>query len=80
MANKAAVAAGAAGATATAAATVAGGATAIGASRLEPPVGGGEELRTLGRKACPPRVFTMVSLEVERRWRGELQTGNGDLK
>ena len=42
--------------------------------------GGGEELRTLRRKACPPRVFTMVGLEEERRWRGEFQTRNGDLK
>ena len=50
--------------------TVAGGAAARG----------GEELRTLGRKACPPRVFTMVGLKEERRWRGEFQTGNGDLK
>ena len=42
--------------------------------------GGGDELRTLSRKACPPRVFTMVGSEEERRWRGEFQTGNGDLK
>ena len=42
--------------------------------------GGGEELCTLGRKACPPRVFTMVGPEEESRWRGEFQTGNGDLK
>ena len=42
--------------------------------------GGGEELCTLGRKVCPPRVFTMVGPEEERRWRGEFQTGNEDLK
>ena len=67
-----AAAAGAVGATAAAAAiaAVAGGAAARG----------GEELRTLGRKACPPRVFTMVRLEEERRWIEEFQTGNGDLK
>ena len=68
--NKVAAAAGAAGTTAATTAGAAGGATE----------GGGEELRTLGRKACPPRVFTMVGLEEERRWRGEFQMGNGDLK
>ena len=40
--------------------------------------GGGEELCTLGRKACPPRVFTMFRPDEERRWRAEFQTGNGD--
>ena len=64
-----AASAGAARATAAATARAAGGT-----------VGGGEELRTLGQKACPPRDFTMVGLEEERRWRGEFQTGNGDLK
>ena len=68
--NKVATAVGAAGTTAVATTGEAGGASA----------GGGEELRTLGQKACPPRFFTMVGLEKERRWRGEFQTGNGDLK
>ena len=36
---------------------------------LEPPVGGGEDCLTLGRKLCPPRVFIMAVLEKERRWR-----------
>ena len=54
-------------------------AAAIGLG-LELPVGGGEERHTLGLKVCPPRVFTMVGQEKERRWRGGLQTGNGDLK
>ena len=46
---------------------------------LELPAGGGEEWRTLGRRVCPPLVFTMVGLENERRWRGELQTGNENV-
>ena len=91
VANKAAAAAGAAEATAAAAAAVVGGAAAtrggevaggaaVATTGLEPPAVGGEELRTLGRKACPPRVFFMVGLEEERKWRWELQTGNRDLK
>ena len=80
VANKAAAtAAVVGGVAATGGGEVAGGAAA-GAAGLEPPAGGGEELRTLIWKACPPRVFTMVGLELERRWRGEFQTGNGDLK
>ena len=75
-----AAAARAAGATTVAAAGVAGGATATAALAGAAAVGGGEELRTLGWKACPSRVFTMVGLDEERRWRGEFQTGNGDLK
>ena len=63
-------AAGAAGATTAVVTGVAGGTSA----------GGGEELHTLGRKACPPRVFTMVGLEDERKWRGEFQTGNENGK
>ena len=46
---------------------------------LELPAGEGEEWHTLGRKVCPPRAFTMVGLEKERRWRGELQTGNENM-
>ena len=30
----------------------------------------GEERRALGLKLCPSRIFTMVGLEKERRWRG----------
>ena len=37
---------------------------------LELPAGGGEDCRTLGRKLCPPRFFTMAGLEKEKRWRG----------
>ena len=90
MVNKVAAIARAAGTTAAAVARAAAGAAAItavagGAAETTgmaggAATGGGEELRTLGRKACPPRVFTMVGLEEERRWRGEFQTGNGDLK
>ena len=90
MVNKVAAVARAAGTTATAVAraaagvaaitAVAGGAAETTAMAGGAATGGGEELRTLGRKACPSRVFTMVGLEEERRWRGEFQTGNGDLK
>ena len=60
-----------AGAGTAAAAMVAEGAEAVAARpRLEPPAGGGEDYLTLGRKLCPPRVFTMAGLEKERRWRG----------
>ena len=37
---------------------------------LELPTGGGENYLTLGQKLCPLRIFTMVGLEKERRWRG----------
>ena len=75
--NKVAAVAGAAGTTAVAAAraaegtavaaAVAGGAAAITAVAGGTAERGGEELRTLGQKACPPRVFTMVGLDEERR-------------
>ena len=39
---------------------------AAGGPGLEPSTGGGEDCFTLGRKLCPPRVFTMVGLEKER--------------
>ena len=42
-------------------------ATAVAESGLLLPAGGGEECRTLGRKMCPPWVFSMVGLEKERR-------------
>ena len=77
VANKVAAAARVAG-VAAATTTMEGGATAAVAG--DAAAGGGEEMRTLGLKACPPRVFTMVRQEEERRWRGEFQTGNGDLK
>ena len=48
-------------------ATMAGGTAAIAAVEGGAAVGGGEELSTLGRKACPSRVFTMVGQEEERR-------------
>ena len=35
---------------------------------------GGEDCRTLGQKLCPPRVFTMVGLEKEKRWRGDFRS------
>ena len=56
------------------------GAAAVAGPELELPTGRWEERRTLGLKVCPPRVFTMVGKEKERRWREGLQTGNGDLK
>ena len=46
---------------------------------LELSTGGGEEWRTLGWRVCPPRFFAMVGLEKERRWRGELHTGNENV-
>ena len=74
------VAAVAVGTTATTAEAEAGGAATTAGPRLELPIGGGEERRTLGQIVCPLWVLTMVGLEKERRWRGGLQTGNGDLK
>ena len=63
-------------------------ATAAGVAGLEPPVGEGEERRTRGWKARPPRVFTMLEPEKEKKWRGggggggggASETGNGDVK
>ena len=50
---------------------VAGGAaTAAAEPGLESLVGRGEDCLTLGRKLCPPHVFTMAGLEKERRRRG----------
>ena len=49
---------------ATATTMVAGGTTApVARPGLEPLAEGGEDCLTLGRKLCPPRVFTMVRLE-----------------
>ena len=42
---------------------------------LEPPAGGGENCLTLGWKLCPPRFFTIVGLEKERRCRGWEEEG-----
>ena len=67
-------------AAATAGVEARGAAVAAARPRLKLPARGGEDLRTLGWKVCPPRIFTMVGLEKERRWRGGLQTGNRDLK
>ena len=48
----------------------AGGAAAVGSTGLERPAGEREKRRTRGRKACPPRVFTMLDPEKEKKWRG----------
>ena len=40
---------------------------------LEPLAGGGEELCTWGRKALPPRVFTILEPEKEKKGGGGLQ-------
>ena len=53
-----------------AAGAAAGGAAAAGVAGLEPPAGGGEERHTRGRKERPPRVFTMLRPEKEKKWRG----------
>ena len=65
--------------TAAVAGAVEAGSTAAAERGLERSARGGEEWRTLGRKVCPPLVFTMVRLGKERRWRGELQTGNENV-
>ena len=44
---------------------------------LELPAGEGEDYCTLGRKLCPPRIFTMVGLEKEKS--GE-EGRRGDFK
>ena len=49
--------------------TEARGAMVAGADGLELPAGEGEERRTRGRKARPPRVFTMLEPEKEKKWR-----------
>ena len=51
-------------------ATRAGTVVAAVAAELELLAGGGEDFRTLGRKLCPLRVFTVAGLEKEKRWRG----------
>ena len=57
--------------TGAAAAVVAAGAVAGGAGLGLELLGRGEEdCPTLGRKLCPPRLFTMAGLEKEKRWRG----------
>ena len=50
-----------------------GGMVAVEAAGLELPVGGGEERRTRGRKALPPRVFTILEPEKENKGGGGLQ-------
>ena len=60
----------------TAVAAVGGGTIVVaGWPRLEPLTGGGEDCLTLGRKLCPPRVFTMARLEKKKRWRGWEEEG-----
>ena len=49
------------------------GATAAGAVGLESPVGEGEEQPTRGRKVLPPRVFTILEHEKEKKGGGGLQ-------
>ena len=49
---------------------VTGGPAATEAVGLERPIGGGEEWRTRGRKALPPRVFTMLEPEKEKKGEG----------
>ena len=58
---------------AAAAGAAAGGAVAPEATGLEPLAEGGEERCTRGQKVRPPRVFTMLELEEEKKWRGGLQ-------
>ena len=56
-----------------------GGAAAVARPGLDPPVGGGEELRTRGLKLCPLLVFTMDRLEKERMgWLGMKMKGGGE--
>ena len=50
---------------------------AAGAAGLEPPTGGGEEWRTRGLKARPPRVFTILEPKKEKKWRGGGGGGGG---
>ena len=47
--------------------TAARGLAAAGESGSEPPAGGGEERRTRGWKARPPRVFTILEPEKEKK-------------
>ena len=49
----------------------------MGAGRLEPSAGEGEERLTIGRKARPPRVFTMPEPEKGRKWRERGGGGGG---
>ena len=56
------------------------GAAAAGAAALEPPEGGGEERRTRGRKALPPRVFTILELEKEKKREGGCRNWKWDVK
>ena len=53
------------------------GAVAAGTIALEPLTGGREEQRTRGRKALPPRVFTILKPEKEKNGEGAVETGNG---
>ena len=56
------------------------GATVVGgAAATVPPAGGGRggEWRTQGRKALPPRVFTILKPEKGKKGEGAKETGNG---
>ena len=53
------------------------GEAAVGGAALEPPVGGGEEQCTRGRKALPPRVFSILKPEKERKEIGFIKGGGG---
>ena len=49
---------------------------AVGGAAVE--VGGGEDRRTGGQKALPPRVFTILEPEKEKKkGRGASEIGNG---
>ena len=54
-------------ATAAAARGAAAGSAVEGGAALEPPAGRGEERCTQGRKALPPRVFTILKPEKENK-------------
>ena len=60
------------------ASTVGGVAAAVGgAAAAEPSVEGREERPTRGRKALPPRVFTILKLKKGKKGEGVAETGNG---
>ena len=56
-----------------------GSAAAGGGAVLEQPVGREEERRTRGRKALPPRVFAILTLEKEKKREGGGGGGGGEV-
>ena len=76
-AARATAAAGAAGGVA---ATGAIGGAAAGEAGLEPEARAGEERRTHGRKALPPRVFTILEPEKEKKGEGGFRNWKLDVK